>query len=153
MLKRKITVLCISILMLMVIGVSAFSYAAEPLSPANGSVLKTLTPDLIWTGEKGVSQYDIWLLKKSQNFFGMYMLIGRSVRDASSATLKIKAGVLTDGGEYMWMVRSVTPKSFFGKFGSSFKFSIKIKDTAATTTTTTQTTQNQGTSTDLNSVS
>ncbi len=151
MFKRKFIALCISILMILVIGISAFSYAAEPLLPANGANLKTLTPDLAWTSETGATKYDIWLLKKSKTLFGMYLLVGRSVRDTASTTMKIKDGMLQDGGDYMWMVRSVTPKSTFGNFGRSAKFSIRIKDTTQATTQPV-TTQNQGTSSDLNTV-
>ena len=153
MLKRKVVALCISLLMLLVIGVSTLSYAGEPLLPANGSALKTLTPDLSWTSEAGATKYDIWLLKKSQNLFGIYLLIGRSIRDTASTTMKIKAGTLQDGVDYMWMVRSVTPKSTFGIFGKSAKFSIRIKDTTQPTATpANQNGQTTGTSTDLSTV-
>ena len=130
------------------------SYAAQLLTPANGSVVTTLTPELSWRADGAdVIKYDVWILKKSKNY-GFYLLSARLLRDASQASIKLREGMLQDNNDYLWMVRSVTAKSIIGTFSPSFKFSVKVKNTEppASSTTTTTTTAG-GTSVNLDTVS
>ncbi|HOD42126.1 MAG TPA: hypothetical protein PKL57_16310, partial [Candidatus Wallbacteria bacterium] len=94
--------------------------AADPLAPANGSALKTLTPELSWTIDQGAVKYDIWMLKKSKKMFGLYTFLGRFIREANETTLKIKTGMLEDNSDYLWMVRTVSKASALGSFGKTF---------------------------------
>ncbi len=100
--------------------------AADPLAPANGSALKTLTPELSWTIDQNAVKYDIWMLKKSKKMFGLYTFLGRFIREANETTLKIKTGMLEDNSDYLWMVRTVSKASALGSFGKTFKFSTAV---------------------------
>ncbi len=125
-------------------------YAANPVSPSNGEIIKTLTPELSWNADKNASKYDIWILKKSKKLFGLYTLLGRSIRDASETRLKIKTGILEDNSDYLWTVRTISSSSIIGSFGKTFKFSTAVNPIYQTPEIPSSTNQ---TTNDLNTIS
>ncbi|HBC74964.1 MAG: hypothetical protein A2008_06785 [Candidatus Wallbacteria bacterium GWC2_49_35] len=125
------------------------AFAANPVSPASGEVLKTLTPELSWSADKDAVKYDIWILKKSKKMFGLYMFLGRSIRDAAETKTKVKTGTLEDNSDYLWTVRTITKSSAIGNFGKTFKFSTAVNPIHQTP----QQPTSPDTSADLNTVS
>jgi|GEM_PF-6574283 len=123
---KRICFVIICLFALSFLTFSSISYAAEPLSPANGAIIKTLTPELKWSIDASASKYDIWLMKKSKKMFGLYVFQARFIRASNETGFKIKTGVLEDNSDYLWMVRSVTRTSLLGNFGKTFKFSVAL---------------------------
>lgn len=128
MTTRKNLSLCLLAFMLLAFLCVPFSaaFAVDPVSPSNGEVLKTLTPELTWTADKDALKYDVWMLKKSKTMFGLYTFLGRSIRDASETSLKVKTGTLEDNSDYLWTVRTITKSSAIGNFGRTHKFSTAV---------------------------
>ncbi len=128
MITRKNFFIYLTVLLLFTSLIIPFSplEAADPISPASGAAIKTLTPELTWKADPGAVKYDVWMLKKSKKMFGLYSFLGRSIREASETRLKIKTGTLEDNSDYLWMVRTVNKTSAIGSFGKTFRFSTAV---------------------------
>lgn len=122
--NRAVSVIIISLFALTIF--STTSFAADPLAPASGSYVNTLTPVLTWSADRDATKYDLWLLVRLKNFGGFYMLSARFIREAGVTSLKINEGILKDSSDYMWAVRTVTAKNKLGSFGKSAKFSTRL---------------------------
>jgi serine protease Do len=89
------------------------------ISPANESVLTTLTPTLSWTPVSGTDYYAVWV-GTGRIADDQYKIFYKNVTGNS---FTIPAGILALGKEYTWSVNAHNP-SGFGEWSDAWHFSI-----------------------------